>query len=69
MHIEPEIKRALKTIPIQFEIVKKTDHYFLEIPGYPRLCIANNHGRTRARTTIKTVMEIRKLVEKLEAQQ
>jgi hypothetical protein len=46
--------------------VKKKDHYFLEIPGYPRLCIANNHNRTKARTVRMSVIEIRKLIKSLE---
>jgi hypothetical protein len=66
MHIEPEIKVALKEIPVPYEIVKKKDHYFLEIPGYPRLCIANNHNRTKARTIRMSVIEIRKLIKLLE---
>jgi hypothetical protein len=66
MHIEPEIKVALKEIPVPYEIVKKKDHYFLEIPGYPRLCIANNHNRTKARTIRMSVNEIRKLIKLLE---
>lgn len=66
MHIEPEIKVALKEIPVPYEIVKKKDHYFLEIPGYPRLCIANNHNRTKARTVRISVIEIRKLIKLLE---
>ena len=66
MHIEPEIKVALKGIPVPYVIVKKKDHYFLEVPSYRRLCIANNHGRTKARTVRATVMEIRKLIQSLE---
>ena len=66
MHIEPEIKVALKDIPVPYVIVKKKDHYFLEIPGYPRLCIANNHPRTKARTIRMSVIGIRKLIKLLE---
>jgi hypothetical protein len=66
MHIEPEVKTALKEIPVPYEIVKKKDHYFLEIFGYPRLCIANNHNRTKARTIRISVNEIRKLIKLLE---
>ena len=66
MHIEPEIKVALKEIPVPYEIVKKKDHYFLEIPGYPRLCIAGNHNRTKVQTVRMSVHEIRKLIKSLE---
>ena len=66
MHIEPEIKVALKEIPVPYEIVKKKDHYFLEIPGYPRLCIAGNHNRTKVQTVRMSVNEIRKLIKLLE---
>ena len=66
MHIEPEIKVALKDIPVPYVIVKKKDHYFLEVPSYRRLCIANNHGRTKARTIRMCVVEIKKLIKYLE---
>jgi hypothetical protein len=66
MHIEPEVKTALKEIPVPYEIVKKKDHYFIEVPGYPRLCIANNHNRTKARTIRMCVVEIKKLIKYLE---
>lgn len=66
MHIEPEIRTVLKEISVPYEIVKKKDHYFLEIPGHRRLCIANNHPRTKARTVRISVNEIRKLIKLLE---
>lgn len=66
MHIEPEVKAVLREIPVPYEIVKKKDHYFIEIPGYPRVCVANNHRHTKVRTIRLCVVELRKLIKYLE---
>lgn len=65
MHLETEIKKALREIPVPYEIVKKTDHYFLAVTGQPRICIGNNHGKSKPTTVRATLVEIRKLIERV----
>jgi hypothetical protein len=54
-------------IPVPYEIVKKTDHYFLLVPGFNRICIAGNHDKHRHSLTKPTIGEINKLVKKIKA--
>ena len=67
MKIDPLVKRAMNEIPVPYEVVKKTDHYFLLVPGYDRICIAGNHDRHRSRLTKSSVQHIGRLIEKLKA--
>ena len=68
MRIDPCVKRAMDDIHVPYEIIKKTDHYFLLVPGFERICIAGNHDRHRARLATSTVNSISKLVKKIKAE-
>lgn len=68
MKIDPVVKRAMSEIPVPYEIVKKTDHYFLFIPGFDRICIAGNHDRHRSRLAKESVHSIGRLIQRLKAQ-
>jgi hypothetical protein len=68
MKIDPLVKRAMTGIPVPYEVVKKTDHYFLLVPGYERICIGGNHDKHRSRLTKSTVQNIGRLIEKLKEQ-
>lgn len=67
MKIDSLVKRAISDIPVPYEIVKKTDHYFLLVPGFDRICIAGNHDRHRSSLVKMTVREIERLIKQVKA--
>jgi hypothetical protein len=66
MKIDPIVKRVMADIPVPYEIVKKTDHYFLLVSGFERICIAGNHDRTSLRNARSTVKHIKSLIKELD---
>ena len=67
MKIDPVVKSAMAKIPVPYEIIKKTDHYFLLVPGFDRICIAGNHDKHRFRLVRATVQQIDRLIKRLQA--
>lgn len=65
MKIEGIVQRALDEIPVPYQIVKKTDHYYLVVEGYPRIMVGGNHGRIPPTMHKKTVSQIRKLIKQI----
>ena len=66
MKVDSIIKRVMADIPVPYEIVKKTDHYFLLVPGFDRICIAGNHDRSAARNVKHTVKNIQRVIKELD---
>ena len=66
MKIDPNVKRVMSEIPVPYEIIKKTDHYFLLVPGFDRICIAGNHDRSSSRNVKHTVNHIKGVIKELE---
>jgi hypothetical protein len=66
MKVDPMVKRVMSEIPVPYEIIKKTDHYFLLVPGFDRICIAGNHDRSISRNVNHTVRNIKSIIKKLD---
>ena len=62
MKMDKQVKRALDNIPVPYQIVKKTDHYYLVVEGHPRILVAGNHDRIPPHLTTKTIHNINKLI-------
>lgn len=67
MRIDPMIKRELDTLPVPYTIQKSKDHYFAIINGHRPICIGGNHDKHKWSLVKKTVADIRKIRQKLEA--
>lgn len=61
MRLNEDIKRALDELPVPYIIVKKRDHYFAVVEGFPRIIVANNSSRDRVRNVRNTVAEIKRI--------
>ena len=58
--IDREVRRELATLDRPWRVVKKRDHYFLQIEDRPMICIANNASKRNAWQTSKALERIRK---------
>lgn len=61
MKVDAKVKRALDDLPLPYEVHKAKDHYFASVRGYPRIVIAGNHDKSRARSVTETVASIKRL--------
>lgn len=61
MRLNEDIKRALDELPVPYTIVKKRDHYFAVIEGFPRIIVANNSSKDKVRNVRNTVAELKRI--------
>ena len=58
--IDKDIRREIAALDRPWKLVKKRDHYFLQIEDHPVICVANNSSKRNAWQTTKTLERIRK---------
>ena len=68
MKIADDIKRALDELPVPYTIVKKRDHYFAVIEGYPRIIVGNNSSKDKVQQVRNTVANINRLRREIEGE-
>lgn len=59
--IDREVRREIAALDRPWRIVKKRDHYFLQVEGQPMICVAGNSSKRNTRQVNKTLESIRKL--------
>ena len=59
--IDREVRREIAALDRPWRIVKKRDHYFLQVEGQPMICVAGNSSKRNDYQTNKTLERIRKL--------
>ena len=58
--IDRRVRREIATLTRSWQIVKKRDHYFLQIEDQPMICVANNASKCKDWHVLKTLEAIRK---------
>jgi hypothetical protein len=58
--IDKEVRRALAALDRPWKLIKKRDHYFLQIEDQPMICVANNSSKRNDWQVSKTLESIRK---------
>lgn len=58
--IDKEVRREIAALDRPWKLVKKRDHYFLQIEDAPMICVANNSSKRNDWQINKTLEAIRK---------
>jgi hypothetical protein len=58
--IDREVRREIAALDRPWRIIKKRDHYFLQIEDQPMICVANNASKRNSWQINKTLEAIRK---------
>jgi hypothetical protein len=58
--IDREVRREIAALTRPWRIIKKRDHYFLQIEDGPLLCVANNSSKRNDWQINKNIENIRK---------
>ena len=58
--VDRRIKKALKALDVPWRLIKKKDHYFVQIGDTSLICVANNSSRATDYQIKKTLDRIRK---------
>lgn len=58
--IDKKVRRELAALTRPWRLVKKRDHYFVQIGDQPVICVANNSSKCKDWHTLKTLESIRK---------
>ena len=58
--IDKRVRREIAALDRPWKLVKKRDHYFLQIEGQPMICVANNSSKRNSWQVNKTLERIRK---------
>lgn len=58
--IDKRVRREIAALTRPWRLVKKRDHYFLQIEDQPMICVANNSSKCKDWHTMKTLESIRK---------
>lgn len=58
--IDREVRREIAALTRPWKLVKKRDHYFLQIEDQPMICVANNSSKRNSWQVNKTLEAIRK---------
>lgn len=61
--IDKRVRREIAALDQPWRLVKKRDHYFVQVEGHPMICVANNSSRRKQSEWIinRTVEDLRKL--------
>jgi hypothetical protein len=59
--VDRRIKKALKALDVPWQLVKKKDHYFVQIGDEPLICIADNASKNSERRVQRTLHRIKKI--------
>ena len=58
--IDKRVRRELAALDRPWQLVKKRDHYFVQIEDQPMICVANNSSKRNDYQTSKALERIRK---------
>lgn len=58
--IDRRVRREIAALDQPWELVKKKDHYFLQIEDQPLLCVASNSSKDSEWQVNKTLNRLRK---------
>lgn len=58
--IDRRVRREIAALTRPWRLVKKRDHYFLQIEDQPMICVGNNSSRRNDWQANKTLEAIRK---------
>lgn len=58
--VDRRIQKALKALGVPWRLVKKKDHYFVQIGDVSLICIADNASKNSERRVQRTLHRIRK---------
>lgn len=61
MPIHRSVKKALRRLPVDYEIVQTKDHYWLKVEGYERVMVGGNHPNLPDHKVKETVDQVNKL--------
>jgi len=64
--INRAVKKALKRLPVDYEIVTTKDHYFLQVEGHDRILLGGNHpaqAESLVRATLKQLDALKRKIE------
>jgi len=67
--IDKRVRREIAALTRTWRLVKKRDHYFLQIEDQPMICVANNSSKCKDWHTLKTLESIRKVAAQVEGNQ
>jgi hypothetical protein len=59
--IDREVRREIAALDRPWKLVKKRDHYFLQVEDEPMICVANNSSKRNDWQVNKTLERLRKL--------
>lgn len=59
--IDREVRREIAALNRPWRLVKKRDHYFVQIEDRPMICVANNSSKRNDWQINKTLEAIRKI--------
>lgn len=58
--IDKRVRREIAALTRPWRLVKKRDHYFVQIEGRPMICVANNSSKHSDWQVNKTLEALRK---------
>lgn len=61
--IDKKVRQEIAALDQPYEVVKKRDHYFIQIGGRPLICVGNNSSKQNEWQTNKTIHEIRRAID------
>ena len=59
--IDKRVRREIAALDQPWKLVKKRDHYFIQIGDRPMICVANNSSKHDDWQTNKTLDRLRKI--------
>jgi hypothetical protein len=54
---------VIAALPVPWRLVKKRDHYFVQIEDQPMVCVANNSSKRNDWQVRRTLEELRRAVD------
>lgn len=61
--IDKRVRRVIAALPVPWRLVKKRDHYFVQIEDRPMVCVANNSSKHNDWQVRRTLEELRRAVD------
>lgn len=59
--IDRRVRRAIAALDRPWQIIKKRDHYFLQVEDAPLICVGNNSSKRNDWKTARALDDISKL--------
>jgi len=59
--IDRRVRQEIAGLNRPWRVIKKRDHYFLQVEDKPLICVANNSSRQNEWMLRRTIEEIRKV--------